>query len=779
MDSPRKSRNYNPGSQRMRAKNNKKTSQAAPAAVRRPWVRIAEICVLVGLHGALLTPLFFARGTAFPFVFPKALFFQAVVDLTFPAWAALALWDRRYRPTPSALLWAILAWVLAMTLATCFGVNPRLSLFSSPERMTGLWTQLHVLAWFAMAAGTLKTAAQRDRLLGVQLAVAFLTACIAIAQSADPTFVALGQVAVGDRLSGTLGNPIYLGGYEALSIFFALSLLPDAHGALRGLLLTPILTALWALALAGSRGPALGLGAGLVVLVIVLGMTGRHRRLVVVATASLLVVAAAYGLFVGLIASRPSMGPFWARHENLRHLFCLTEVGRFQLWTAAWDGFLRRPVLGWGVGGYEIAFDSVFRPAYHPLGYHDKAHNVLLGAFCETGAIGAIAYLVMWATFAVTVVRGARGGSLTWARGAALLGAGAGYLVYSMFAPDGISTDLTVAVIFAAVATSTPEAGQQRATTDHSLVSLKAGRLIQLGVLSASALAILWFGSLSPFLSSTFVRKAMDGASRNSGAVTVGLLERAGRLTTPYLDDQVAAVVGFAEGSLQTDAPTRPQQEILVGMALEATEKHLGAGLSRGRYRAYLADAFANIGRGTGRVEMEKRAESLYLQNIAESPNRQTYRFAYAKFLAGAGRLDAAEEQYRKALAAAPRMGESLWSLGRFLWSERKQAREGSRLMVESTEVSEYDRFLPQSPLEILQLAQALAAQGRRDKLAAMADALQSGLPNDAATAEAWVEIARVMENLGLLVERDKVLRFAQAMNLPAATAGLLPRALQ
>jgi tetratricopeptide (TPR) repeat protein len=435
-----------------------------------------------------------------------------------------------------------------------------------------------------------------------------------------------------------------------------------------------------------------------------------------------------------------------------------SETARLQLWMAAWDGFLQRPLLGWGPGGYEAAFDVVFRPAFHPLDCQDRAHNVLLGTICETGAVGALAYLAMWVSFAVAAVRAARTSALTWRQGAALLGAGAGYFVHSLFAPEGIATDLMIAVTFAAVAVSTAAAPSER-PADESPMGPK--RLVLLGIASASALAVLWFGSLSPFLSSYFAKKAMSAATSSNGDQLIAWLDEAQSFRTPYVDDKLATTIGIAEESVRPDSVrTSAQKGTLVGLTLKLTSDYLHAYPSHARYRTHLADALVTIGRGSGRKEMEEQAESLYLQSIAESPSRQRYRFAYAKFLTKSGRQDQAEEQYRKALDAAPGMGKSIWSLGRFLWSVRGQVEEGSRLMTQSIEVATYDRFWPESPLEWLQLAEALAKQHRTDLLRGLLTSLRL-LATDPMSAKACVEIAKVMEDSGLIAERDDLVQLA------------------
>ena len=64
----------------MRTKSKMSPRQAAPGVTRGPALRVAELCVLAGIYGALLAPLVYTQSTIYPFVYPKALLFQAVVE---------------------------------------------------------------------------------------------------------------------------------------------------------------------------------------------------------------------------------------------------------------------------------------------------------------------------------------------------------------------------------------------------------------------------------------------------------------------------------------------------------------------------------------------------------------------------------------------------------------------------------------------------------------------------------------------------------------------------
>lgn len=755
----------------MREKKRRKERPLAPTTREPRAIRIAEWIALVGVYGALLTPLVYTRATMFPFAYPKTLFFQAVVDIAFPAWVALAVRDRKYRPQPSGLLGSMLAWLLATTLATCFAENPWRSLFSYPERMTGLLSQAHVAGWFVMASGMLKGPQRWRALLKVHLAVAFVCAAVAALQLAVPDLLGAAPVGRGERLMSLLGNPIYLGSYEAFSVFFAMVLLRDARPARGGLYLLAALAAICAMAFAGSRGPILGLVVGIAVAILVLGMLGQRRRLATVSLMTAVVLATAYAVVLIFLVPRPSLQPFWGAHWNLRHIFDFAiEPIRVELWRAAWDGFLRRPVLGWGPGGYELALDAIFRPSFHALGVQDKAHNVPLGVLCETGVIGALGFLATWATFVVGTIRKTKQGALTPLEGAALLGAGASYFVQSLFAPDATATDVTITVVFAAVASA--RASANTAAEERPATS-RGSRFVAVGLVSAAVLPMLLFGSVLPFVASWYAKRAVDTFQDRDSAATVALLEHAHGCPSPYLDDRFTAAAAITQGLAQAEALAAwPRQKALIDVTMALTDAYLRRNPTHARLRPYVADTLLAVGQVTDPTKLNDRAESLYLQSIAESPNRQSHRFAYAGFLIRLGRIREAEEQYRQALAADPRVGQARWLLGTFLWSRLKQTDEATRLMADSLEGEERDRYVPASPLEWVQVAQALRWQQRASKLRTLADLLgQPGImPEGPLSASACLEIAKMMEDAGLLTERDQLLRLGISRNSTLAT---------
>jgi len=201
------------------------------------------------------------------------------------------------------------------------------------------------------------------------------------------------------RLAATWGNPDHLAAWLAMTILLGMGWLAARTGharrvGLRALLGTPrvreellrrylpmIAVVVMALALVFtlSRGGVLGLGAGLLVFLALLGAVGHARRSALLAGV-LLVGVGGYGAWIGV-------GPLLTRFGASSGA-SLDRVAQYQ----ASLGMLRDfPLLGVGLGAYrEIYFR--YQPAAHAAGvvYYPYAHNDVLQLLLELGPLGAL-----------------------------------------------------------------------------------------------------------------------------------------------------------------------------------------------------------------------------------------------------------------------------------------------------------------------------------------------------------------------------------------------------
>ena len=84
----------------------------------------------------------------FPFITGKNFSFRIIVEVMTALWLILMLFDTGYKPKKSWVLAMLAIFVGIVALSSIFGENFYRSFWSNYERMEGLVTYLHLLAYF-------------------------------------------------------------------------------------------------------------------------------------------------------------------------------------------------------------------------------------------------------------------------------------------------------------------------------------------------------------------------------------------------------------------------------------------------------------------------------------------------------------------------------------------------------------------------------------------------------------------------------------------------------
>ena len=452
--------------------------------VRTPaWETWLRFGVLAGIGLLLLTPFVVSLGTIFPFVVGKAVWSRSVIEVVFALWAVLALATPAYRPPRSWVLAALAAGLAVSLLAAFYGASFQRSLWSSYERMQGVVDGAHWMALAVVLVSVLRTGAAWRRLLMASAGAGAAMACLVIARHYEMGVPFYGAVPEQHppRMSGPLGNPIYLSAYLLANVMLALGLAVrawltpappatsaadpktragrrrranrrerppaervarPASGRLAGLAWAVAAGLhLWGMALAGSVGGFVGLFAALVFVAAAAAFLarGRGRRIAAGGLAAL----AALAIGAGVRFVHPDRtAPTGIEHPTARyvagvHLQRPSVQSRLAAWEAGLEGFAARPVLGWGPENFVAVFGR-FASGYGAVGEpHDQAHGKLVEVAATTGAAGVAAYLGLWVLALLAVWRAARGmeaGERALALGAG--GALAGTLAQGQFLFD-------------------------------------------------------------------------------------------------------------------------------------------------------------------------------------------------------------------------------------------------------------------------------------------------------------------------------------------------------
>lgn len=367
------------------------------------------------LLGTVFVPFVFYRGVFFPYVTTRALVFRVLVELA----GLVFLWQLLVREVEVAdgrdpVVWALLAWLAAGLLSAVLSPATHHSLYGSMERMWGVSQWAHLFLFYLLV----RTYFDRTwwaKFLRATLMVSVAVGLYALMEfglARAPSWL-WGIPGVGGaptEFGSTLGNSGYLAAYALVHLVVAGAVFRRGGAGWRAFAVAAAGINVVSFAFGGSRALLLGVGAGAVVAAALwLWIAGREEgREVPWRSLGL----GAGGAALVLVAARASglLPPF----AELPVVGRLAELGegpavirrRLVAWEAGLEGFLERPLTGWGVENFHLAFDRFADPEFYRTGTPfkwDRAHNVLVGALAEAGVLGAAAYGALWAAAAARV----------------------------------------------------------------------------------------------------------------------------------------------------------------------------------------------------------------------------------------------------------------------------------------------------------------------------------------------------------------------------------------
>ena len=179
------------------------------------------------------------------------------------------------KSTPLVLPALIL--ILSYLLSTATSLVPRISFFGSYVRLQGTLTFLSYMILFGAVLTHLRTRRQLNRILHAVIITSLPVAIYGVTQNAGLDPLPWGGD-VRDRVAGNMGNAIFIAAYLIMAVFLTLERLFDSIASLlrsqdsgmgdalrSGAYLFVLVVQITTIIFSQSRGPQLGLAAGLYV----------------------------------------------------------------------------------------------------------------------------------------------------------------------------------------------------------------------------------------------------------------------------------------------------------------------------------------------------------------------------------------------------------------------------------------------------------------------------------------------------------------------------------
>jgi len=365
--------------------------------------KILKTIIFGGIVLILFTPLILSSKFFFPFVGPKSLYFMGLAEIVFFSWLFLIIFYPKYRPRLNFILLSLTLFTSILIIASLFGADPSYSFWSKFERMTGILMMLHLLAFFLVASSVFR---EKDwlKFFSVSIFVGVILSLIALF-SKSPLM----------QSGATIGNDSFLGTYLLFDLFLALYLIlksktepPHLEEGVkvkkRTLFSSPLkiyssacfLIMGFELIFSEAEAAKLSFLGGLVLLLFLWLAFNQKRKLKTVGLSFL----ALFVIFVIVFTFFAFQPDSFVRKQIIEKTLGETFGGRFIVWQSAWQGFLERPLLGWGLENFEFAFIKYYDPCLGTARcggdvWYDRAHNIIFDTLIASGIIGFLSYLTI------------------------------------------------------------------------------------------------------------------------------------------------------------------------------------------------------------------------------------------------------------------------------------------------------------------------------------------------------------------------------------------------
>ena len=344
----------------------------------------------------------------FPFIVPKILMFRALVALMIGCYILLLLINwQEFKPRFSLLNLALSIFLVSFAISTFVGVDPYHSFWDNHERMLGLFTIFHYVAYYFICSLVFKNWTEWSRALKVFLTAGSLVMFVGFIQHFKAGLLLNQDVT---RVASTLGNSIYVGGYGLFLSFTAFLLfMKENNKTWKWLEAGMGVLGVVGMIFSGTRGSILGLVAGMGVAVlgyiIVLRDFPKTRKILMgVAVAGVAVISLLYVFReTGFVQKIPAV------NRTISTSFTsIKNSARWIAWEVAVTSWKERPVFGWGPNNFFYAFNKHYQSRSLEHGYgetwFDNAHNIIMNTLAVQGAVGLASYLFIFFAAIITLI---------------------------------------------------------------------------------------------------------------------------------------------------------------------------------------------------------------------------------------------------------------------------------------------------------------------------------------------------------------------------------------
>ena len=457
---------------------------------------------------------------------------------------------------------------------------------------------------------------------------------------------------VSGRVAGVMGNPVALGPYLLLHLFYGIYCMWSVHGTRQPgsvhqpsharqrrigrralLLMGGLLVQLSAISLGSTRGVILGLGLGIVTLAgaISLGRSFPGRTRAVAASLAMLSIVGAAGIWVLRDTSAVRNFQFLKRLTQVSPSENVTTATRIITWRSALGGAWDYPWLGWGHGNVYYPLNKYYDPqtvrfekstTASVFTWSDKSHSAYVDLLVEKGAVGVLLFCVLLCMLVRAFWKG-RDPLLS----VCLLGGFTAYGVSNLVAFDSFGSLFAVFLFLAVVVAAESEPTKRRrpqaepATQPGKKRSVRGNENQWIGVLAVSGCTVLlvWVNLQIGLANRTYLQAMVTFPHRPDTGIAV--YNRAFEYYSPYVGRHKLNCANLAAQVLML-SPQLLERSRVIDLVSRMSQESIAAHPDDVLVYMTLNDIYNGIAQGTDK-RLLKMAESYGLTALELSPRRQ------------------------------------------------------------------------------------------------------------------------------------------------------------
>lgn len=603
------------------------------------------------IYLVLFAPLLVSSKFFFPFITPKILFFRTLIEIGLFFYLILAFKNPNYRPRFSKIGWALLIFILIITLAGLLGINSYRSFWSTAERGEGLLTIFHLFTLFVMAISIFKTRKDWLKLFDLSVIATLLVGLYAFGQKLDlSSFILHGP----GRLSATIGNPSFLAAYLLFGIFLTLFLFFQKKDVRWRIFYTAVfIFQLFILFDTRTRGAILALLAGFFLLAVLnIFLSNKKIKLASLIFILLLISAVAF-VWASRDQTWVTNSPVLNRLANISPESS-TVQSRLLVWQTSWQGWKEKFWLGYGYENYNVAFDKYYNSELYSTdsSFFDRAHNIVFDQALTSGLIGLLSYLTILSLAIFTLFKKSFQNKKNFQSYSVLA---VGLLVYfgqNLFVFDTINSYLMFFLILSFIARNQLENKEQEK-------KLKFSPIIQLAGVSILVLAFLsafYLFNLNPALASYQTSKALSLSSIGQDQLALKSFKKALSYQTYQNEEISQKLAEFVAASSKRGVFNQEQIADNFNLAISHIKESIEKFPRNVKNHIYLMSLYNKSGQPDKALKEEEKALKL-------SPQRLEiyYQIGEAKILQE--KYQEAIEYFKKAIELNEKVFDSHWNL--------------------------------------------------------------------------------------------------------------------